>query len=234
MDVLTTATARDERHRGASVGVLPIGSFEQHGDFLPLTTDTLIASAIARALADEYDLFLLPPVTISCSHEHESFAGTVSISARTLIAIVDDVRASLRRSGVDRLVVVNGHGGNYVLSNVVQEANTGGRAATLFPAHADWDDARAAAGLTSDDTDMHAGEIETSLLLHLAPDLVPPDQMGADHVARDRRHLLLTGMAPYTGSGVIGRPSRATAAKGRAVLESLTGAFGAHLALLGA
>jgi creatinine amidohydrolase len=81
MDMLiTTATSRSERDRGAHVAVLPVGSFEQHGDFLPLITDTIVASVIARRLSTDYGL-LLPPVTLSCSHEHSSFAGTVSINA---------------------------------------------------------------------------------------------------------------------------------------------------------
>src|SRR5215207_6451462 len=120
---ITTATSREERERGARVAVLPVGSFEQHGDFLPLITDTLVAGVIARRLSTEYGLFLLPPVTLSCSHEHTGFAGTVSISAKTLIAVVTDVAESLHRSGIDRLAIVNGHGGNYVLSNIVQQAN---------------------------------------------------------------------------------------------------------------
>src|SRR3954464_4544222 len=171
MDVLTTATSREERDRGASVAVLPVGSFEQHGDFLPLTTDTLVAAAIAQEVATAYDLFLLPPITISCSHEHATFAGTVSISARTLHALIDDIRTSLRQSGVNNLVLVNGHGGNYVLSNVTQEANVDGRTTTLFPGRADWDRARADAGVSSTGhSDMHAGELETSLLLHITPE----------------------------------------------------------------
>ncbi len=125
--LVTTATTDDIRALSARVAVLPVGSFEQHGDFLPLTTDTLIASAIARRIADDYSLFLLPPITFSCSHEHTAYPGTVSISARTLIAMIDDIATSLRASGVDRLVIVNGHGGNYVLSNIVQEANTTAR-----------------------------------------------------------------------------------------------------------
>src|SRR5207244_9225109 len=115
----------------------------------------------------------LPPVTISCSHEHAGWAGTVSISAGTLSAIVNDVAESLRRAGIDRLVVVNGHGGNYVLSNVVQES--GGRAA-LFPTEVDWARARKAGGIeTPVDSDMHAGELETSSLLHAHATLVRPD-----------------------------------------------------------
>lgn len=58
---ITTATSREERERGARVAVLPVGSFEQHGDFLPLITDTLVAGVIARRLSTEYELFLLPP-----------------------------------------------------------------------------------------------------------------------------------------------------------------------------
>jgi creatinine amidohydrolase len=234
MDVLTTATSRDERDRGASVAVLPVGSFEQHGDFLPLTTDTLVAAAIAQEVATAYDLFLLPPITISCSHEHSAFPGTVSISARTLHALIDDIRTSLRQSGVRSLVLVNGHGGNYVLSNVTQEANVDGPTTTLFPGRTDWDRDRLDAGMgSSGHSDMHAGEHETSLLLHIAPELVRPGQESADWIAEERPHLLVLGMAGYTRTGVIGRPSLATADKGRALLDSLVKSFSAHLAALG-
>ncbi|MGH2369662.1 MAG: creatininase family protein, partial [Chloroflexota bacterium] len=125
-DLITTATSTDERRRAAKVAVLPVGSFEQHGDFLPLITDTVVACLIARRISTAHDLLLLPPITLSCSHEHAAFAGTVSISARTLYTIIADVHASLRQAGVAYLVLVNGHGGNYVLANVVQEANVGG------------------------------------------------------------------------------------------------------------
>jgi len=78
---------------------------------------------------------------------------------------------------------------------------------------------------------MHAGEIETSLLLHLCPDLVRDGYQHADHVA-DRPHLLTLGMRGYTASGVIGQPSPATADKGKAVLDSLTTSFGETLWVL--
>ncbi|WP_405361002.1 creatininase family protein [Kitasatospora sp. NBC_00085] len=129
MDALiTAATSADERQRGAKIAVLPVGSFEQHGAHLPLTTDTVVAGLIAQRIATDYDLFLLPPVTVSCSHEHAHMPGTVSISAATLYAVINDIRKSLQASGVPGLLIVNGHGGNYVLSNVVQEANTSARA----------------------------------------------------------------------------------------------------------
>ncbi|WP_435125392.1 creatininase family protein [Micromonospora tulbaghiae] len=233
MDLITTATSTDEAARAASVAVLPVGSFEQHGAHLPLLTDTIVACAIAKEVAERYGLFLLPPVTISCSHEHAAWPGTVSISATTLAAVITDIASSLRESGIDRLAVINGHGGNYALANVVQEANVAGPRMTLFPARADWDDARVAAGLHSTAyQDMHAGELEVSLLLHVAPEVVRDGFQHADHLADDRRHLLTRGMSGYTTSGVIGLPSHAAAAKGKAVLDDLVRSFADHYGLL--
>ncbi|CCH31409.1 creatininase family protein [Actinosynnema sp. NPDC047251] len=226
-DPLPRATTADVRERGARVAVLPVGSFEQHGPHLPLVTDTVVACAIAERIAAEHPVLLLPPITISCSHEHAAWPGTVSISARTLYAVVTDIAESLRRSGVPKLVLVNAHGGNYVLSNVVQEAE----GLALFPERSDWHAARAAAGLaTSGQSDMHAGELETSILLHVRPDLVGPDRV--DHLAEDRPHLLTHGLHRYSGSGVVGRPSLASADKGRHLLDSLAGSFAGHLAAL--
>jgi creatinine amidohydrolase len=231
--LITTATSADERDRKARIAVLPVGSFEQHGDFLPLATDTVVASTIAQRVAEQYGLFLLPPITLSCSHEHTGFAGTVSIGATTLTAVIRDVAESLRADGVERLAVVNGHGGNYVLANVVQEANTNGPRMTLFPVRQDWERARATAGLESSmSEDMHAGELEVSLLLHAHPELVGAQYRSGDWQANPRPHLLVSGMRGYTDSGVIGRPSLATAEKGRRLLNSLAESFKEHLELL--
>ena len=121
--ILPTATTSDEKRRGAECAVLPVGSFEQHGDYLPLITDTVIASVISRELASAYPLLQLPPVTISCSHEHSAWRGTVSISSSTLHSMIDDIYRSITDAGLTSLVIVNCHGGNYVLANIVQEGN---------------------------------------------------------------------------------------------------------------
>ncbi|WP_405677798.1 MULTISPECIES: creatininase family protein [unclassified Streptomyces] len=147
---------------------------------------------------------------MSCSHEHAAFPATVSTSAKPLYTVVDDIRVSLARSGIRKLVIVNGHGGNYVLSNIVQEANVDGPAVSLFPLGA-------------------AGEAETSILLHAAPELVRDGFTDADHDCGPRPFLLVQGMRMYPKSGVIGYPSHATAEKGKAVLESLRSGFVAHL-----
>ncbi len=231
--LLPTSTTTDERDRNAQVAILPIGSFEQHGNYLPLITDTVIASTICGELAAVYPLFQLPPITMSCSHEHSAWPGTVSISAQTLQSIIADVADSVTQSGLSALVLVNGHGGNYVLHNVVQEANAHGVRMALFPMGPDWNDARSSADLVSTThEDMHAGEIETSILLHAHPELVREGYESADWVADDRRHLLVKGMGGYTRSGVIGRPSLASAEKGKAVLASLVQNFASVLSVL--
>ncbi|WP_119729979.1 creatininase family protein [Thermomonospora amylolytica] len=232
--LLPTSTSTEEQERNAQVAVLPIGSFEQHGSHLPLITDTVVAVTIARELAATYPLLMLPPITVSCSHEHSTWPGTVSISARTLYAVVSDIAASVKRSGISALVLVNGHGGNHVLSNVVQESNAEGNRMALFPTVDDWRDARSAANLqTTMHEDMHAGELETSILLHAHPELVRDGNESADWIANDRRHLLTEGMQAYTASGVIGRPSLGTAEKGKAILASLVHSFGGVLRVLG-
>jgi creatinine amidohydrolase len=230
MDTLPTATSPEVARQNPSVAVLPVGSFEQHGRHLPLATDTIVACAIAEAIAESYDVFLLPPVTMACSHEHASFTGTVSIGAATLYQVIRDIQASLEQQGIRRLVLVNGHGGNYVLGNIVQEANVAERMMALFPHRDDWTHARNAGGLLTDNhEDMHGGELETSILLAVAPGAVRPGYEDEDHVAPERTHLHIVGMGGYTASGLIGRPSLATAEKGQLVLADLAANFDAHL-----
>lgn len=228
LSLLPLTTSEEEGEHDARVALLPVGSLEQHGPHLPLVTDTVVACVLARALAGAHPVRLLPPITVGCSHEHAAWPGTVSVSAPTLHAVVTDIAASL--GSRVRLALINGHGGNHVLANTAQASD--GRVA-LFPGPADWEAARIAAGLVLDnDTDMHAGELETSVLLHACPELVRPGHEEADHVTGARDHMLITGLGPYTRSGVVGRPSLATAAKGRLLLAALTDAFAGHLAAL--
>ncbi|MER6972810.1 creatininase family protein [Nocardioides sp. NPDC000445] len=225
-DVISTETSPDVAARGSKIAVLPIGSFEQHGDILPLSTDTIVATQIASMVAHANDLWLLPPITVSCSQEHADWAGTISIPAATLIRLVQDIVASARAQGAEHVVLINGHGGNYVLQNIVQEASD----LSLFPGRSDWADAREAAGLETDShDDMHAGELEVSILLRCAPDLVGPDFKHRDHLADSRPHLLTHGLRAYTDTGIVGSPSLASAEKGAALLDALAMLFNEHI-----
>src|ERR1035438_4972676 len=103
--VLPTATTSDEKRRDAECAVLPVGSFDGRGDYLPLIADTVIACVISRELAGTYPLLQLPPVTISCSHEHSAWRGTVSISSSTLHSMIDDIYQSITDAGLTSLVI---------------------------------------------------------------------------------------------------------------------------------
>lgn len=150
----------------------------------------------------------------------------MSISASTLHHVVTDIASSLAASGVHRLVIISGHGGNYVLGNVAQEASINGPRIAVFPQSLEWDQARADAGMESSGlADMHAGELETSILLATYPEVVRPGNETADWTADDRPYLLALGMAGYTKSGVIGRPSLGTKVKGLQALASLVDSF---------
>ncbi|WP_336318733.1 creatininase family protein [Streptomyces lavendofoliae] len=232
--MLPTITTDEVQEQDPRVAILPVGSYEQHGAHLPLITDTAIACIITRELAAAYPVLPLSPISIACSHEHGTWPGTVSISARTLHAVITDIAQSLETSGIRKLVLVNAHGGNYVLSNIVQEANVTEARMGLFPQSREWKRARQQAGLVSSSyDDMHAGEIETSILLHAEPSLVRPGYETADHDGGERPFLLTQGMKAYTKTGVIGFPSYATAEKGREVLASLVESFAEHLQALG-
>lgn len=231
-----SVTSAEVAASAPTMAILPVGSFEQHDSHLPLATDAIIAATIANRLAQAYRLHELPAITISCSQEHEGMPGrpgTVSITATTLAAVINDVRDSLRRGGIERLILVNAHGGNYILNNIVQTANVEGTPLLgLYPGKAERAAARAAAGMETHDTpDMHAGEFETSILLHEQPELVRPTFRDNDFHQPDRPHLLERGMAAYTKGGTIGKPSAAMPDKGRLALESLTGSFAAYLQL---
>jgi creatinine amidohydrolase/Fe(II)-dependent formamide hydrolase-like protein len=152
---------------GAPLALLPIGSFEQHGPYLPLVTDTLIATVISESISRHHNTFQLPALAFGCSHEHAGFRGTVSISAVTLNNIVSEVVDSLRSQGVLGLIIVNAHGGNYVLSNAVQEANAQGQVRVgLFPSREDWREVREAADITSTTTCMRASSKRRSCSPH--------------------------------------------------------------------
>ncbi len=203
-----------------SVLAVPLGSCEQHGPHLPLDTDTRIAVACAGRLADAEDgVVVAPPVTVGASGEHAGFPGTLSIGTEALVGLlVELVRSALPPPGADLprpfggVVLVNGHGGNVEAVTVATERLRDEARAVLA-----WHP-RVAGG------DSHAGRTETSLLLHLCPEVVRTDLLAPGSTARwrdigpvVREH----GLAAVTPGGVLGDPTGATAAEGESVLAHL-------------
>jgi creatinine amidohydrolase len=223
--------------RGRVVAVLPVGATEQHGAHLAMSVDTDLPQAvIARALAmvgPELSALVLPPLAYGKSTEHEHVPGTLSLSAATLLAILDDLGASVARAGVRKFLMFNGHGGNRAVLEIAARdlrARHG-----LITAHCAWDDLVDTAPIVGADEargGLHAGDVETSAMLAARPDRVRPHlaRPGASaHVGWERayRHLGLSGgrarpgwlMHDLSAGGVSGDPSLASADKGTRLIE---------------
>lgn len=207
---------------GVNLAFLPIGSIEQHGLHLPLGTDGIIATALARELSARFEpSYLLPLFPFSSSYEHVGFPGSISLRVSTLAACVKDIFDSLNQSGISRCVIITGHMGNHFLRNVVQELNIHGPRILLVPGRSHWDLAYKDAGLSSTTSqDMHAGEGETSLMMHMLPEYVRREYL-KDINCPSRSLLETLGMKSYTDTGCIGFPTKASRDKGNALLQAL-------------
>lgn len=197
----------------APLVLVPVGSTEQHGPHLPLSTDTVIAQAVAERAAPALPspVLVAPPIAYGASGEHAGFPGTVSIGHEALHAvIVETVRSLALWAG--RVVFVNGHGGNVpTLEAAVGQMRTEGHDAAWV-------------GCTFPGGDAHAGRTETSVMLHLAPHLVRP----FGEVTGDTRplaalmpELVARGVRALSPSGVLGDPAGASAEEGREILDAM-------------
>lgn len=229
-----------ERRIGASsVLVQPLGAIEQHGPHLPYNTDLLIADrvsteAVAR-VGEEHDVWLLPPLAYTKSNEHAWSAGTIWLSATTLLAVLDDIGRCVAATGARRLVFLNGHGGNSALVGVANRELRLAHGLMTFLAHPGVPpDQGGESGAGERGMGIHGGVDETSLMLHLAPDLV---DMGAatrnvPEALADNRHVRFGGPVgfgwlsdDFGPDGHIGDPTGATAERGRTIFEAAVAGF---------
>lgn len=212
-------TANDDVTLHGRVAYLPVGSYAQHGGFLPLDTDTLIAKMVAVRLAEQIPGLVLPVVGVSVSHEYAGWRGTVAVPASVLASYVTAIMEDVYRQGFSWLIVVSGGGGNHVLKDIVQEANRDTRRAILFPSTEAVAEAYEFAELeTSPSEDLHAGEYETSLGLFagfVGGDMLPLGKGTARNWTES-----YAGLREFNEDGFIGVPSLGTVEKGRKILTS--------------
>jgi creatinine amidohydrolase len=219
-----------------TVAVLPLGATEQHGPHLPVSTDYVTASEAAQAAVEiaageSVPVVLLPGLAYTKSDEHHHFAGTIWLSWDTLMRTLVDIGRSLQTSGITRLLFVNGHGGNSALGQVACREIRKQFGLHTFFAHLSIPVDQGGSGSAADELGMgiHGGHGETSLMLHLRPDLVDMDLA----VRRVPEHLAdyeLIGFGKpvsfgwladdFGPDGHIGDPTGATAEHGKAMFDA--------------
>lgn len=225
---LTWRQARDALAR-ARLALVPIGSCEQHGPHMTLDSDLAIADAFARRLEAELgdDALLCPAIPYGLSEHHLAFAGTLTLRAETLLAVVRDVVDGLVRWGMRRVLLVNGHGGNAdALRLAAREAARDGRAqvgAVMWSLAAAEEIASRAIGPRYG----HACEFETSVALALAPQAVRSELIQAPAPAPDReppaepqqaRYDVPVSFEAWSSDGALGDPRRATRELGEEIV----------------
>lgn len=223
-----------------TVAVLPVAAVEQHGPHLPLHVDaTLLQGVIDAALpllpADLPVLFL-PPQNVGLSTEHLSYPGTLTLAPATLIALWCELGACVARAGVKKLLLFNGHGGNVAVMDIV--ARELRRRHGLLVYSASWfslplpDKVQGLFSAEEHRFGIHGGEIETSMMLHLAPHTVrmehardwrstSQDRAAAHAILGNGRSAKMGwAMEDYHPAGAVGNAAAATADKGRVVVRT--------------
>lgn len=215
---------------GVQTAIFAVGSTEQHGPHLPLFTDTLIGEALCERVGREIGgAIIAPPIPVGVSGIHMDFPGSLTIGASVLRGTLAGYCESLAKHGFATIVVIPSHGGNFAAVEETMSAVTAaatGRA--RFRAFTDWPALRAAFldvlapdGMTLDAPGLHAGEVETSIMLHIHPELVRMElaQVGYTGSPGTGRPYA-TSIAEASPIGVLGDPRPASSARGERHLKA--------------
>lgn len=219
--------------------VVPLGSLEQHGPHMPLFVDTIQVMAVAERVEQRLKdrILMLPTQWLGSSEHHLDFPGTISLPPAIYMQMIQYITRCILSAGFKRIFFLNGHGGNEVPASAALGELTGrdDKADSVLLAFASW----WSVGKDAMDADKngmqtprltHACEYETSMILHLRPDLVKMDQIRESKPVLDNRwtHAEMGGKVTtfhrwrrITPSGSMGHPSAATAQKGKGMLEGV-------------
>jgi creatinine amidohydrolase len=231
--------------RERTVVMLPIGSVEQHGNHMPLGTDTILAHEVALAAAGKAgDVVVLPPPWFGFSAHHMRFPGSVTLRAETLMAVVEDIVASVVKHGFRRILVVNGHGGNGgvidVLASTLGHMHYGKARIATLTYFALARDSIAALRQSEPGGMGHACEFETSLVQHLRPDLVRIEEArttypdpGSPYLTTDligsQAVRVYHDFGDLSPTGTLGDPSFASPEAGRAFFDASVASLAAFI-----
>lgn len=236
-----TAPQLGDLDREQTVVIVPIAAVEQHGPHLPTGTDTIICTALAEAVEQALpeNTLLLPTFWLGASAHHLRFGGTLDAPLDHYIAILQDICRSLLNEGFQRILLLNGHGGNIDPLKIALRGLQTDYPDALLAGGAYWETSADLLQKTLDGDHKfvgHACEFETSMIMHLRPELVVESELAdAGQLIPDRLHGFYVARDLYqrTRQGCTGRPDLATAEKGAelfaGIVERLTAAINTML-----
>jgi len=201
--------------------ILPVGAIEQHGPHLPLSVDWFQGEVVARGVAAKLNAFLLPCIPYGNSQAHDGFRGSISLSPETLASIVQDISLSLLDQGFRRIAVLNFHAGNVVLKSAIRDLNLNQDIGKVILVHPHLEASESLENILDNlECEQHAGELETSVMMYLAPDRVGVERI--DHVPNVTPiYFDYIHMKEFCPDGIWGRPSLATHEKGGRAVEAM-------------
>ncbi|MBK6388569.1 MAG: creatininase family protein [Rhodoferax sp.] len=227
-----------------TIAILPVAATEQHGPHLPLSVDTVLADGVVAAtlphLPDDLSVLFLPTQAVGLSPEHMQFPGTLTLKAETVIQLWTQLGESVARAGINKLVLLNSHGGQVGVMDIVARDLRARLGMLVYSVN--WfnlplldlqgKDINAQFSNEEHRFGIHAGEIETSMMLALNPERVQMAQAQNFHsTSKDRAEkfaILGNGksaklgwqMQDYNPAGAVGNAAAAAAAKGQAVVDA--------------
>jgi creatinine amidohydrolase len=233
--------------KSRAMAVLPLAATEQHGPHLPLSVDTDIVNAVMaqsmpvlRTQAPGLPVYFLPTQAVGLSPEHAAFAGTLTLKPETLIRLWTDIAESVKAAGINKLILFNAHGGHVGAMDVVARDLRARCGMLVYSVNwyqlplldAQGHDVNALFSDHEHRFGVHAGDVETSVMLALKPHNVRMDQAqnfkssSEDRAAKfpilgnGKSAKLAWQMQDYNAAGAAGNAAAATAEKGRALLDA--------------
>ncbi len=203
--------------------VFPFGTIEEHGKHLPLNTDSFIIDESLKRVARKRKFFLAPVIYYGVCTTTKDHPGTISISPGTLRSLSFDLVTEAYKKGLRKFVLISGHGGSLHMSamketaEVLVERLKGIKIAVLSPYDVLW---KELSEISETPNDSHAGELETSMMLYLAPKLVKG--RSPEEYPKIPKPLVVKDKVKYWPGGVWGNPKKASVEKGKKAIKLIT------------